>query len=717
MLRYCIGALLCVSCALPAFSQTSTLRVRVIDAHEETPLPGASVRVEGTQLGVATDASGRAAVPGVPAGAQTIVVSYVGYETARLARTFPLADTTAIVVALEEHEESLDELVVGATRTSRTIADTPTRVEVIAGEEIEEKINMDPSGLTMLLSESPGITVQQTSAVSANVTFSIQGLGGRYTQLLRDGFPLYGGFAGGLSLLQVPPLDLAAIEVIKGPASTLYGGDAIAGIVNLVPKRPSETPEQTLLLNATSAGGMDVGGYYARRGAKTGVTVLASGHLQRPYDAEDDGFTNLPATRRVTLSPTVYRYGAGTLEAGLTAMAETRAGGSVTAVADDADGFVERNTSQRLTARVGYDRPVGGDLLVRLRTSGSLFHREIEVPGFRFAGDQRASYSEVSLRRTRQALALVGGADLRTDAFEVHAHSAPLGYTHAVAGGFAQATWDATPAVSLEGGLRVDATNAHGAFVLPKVSALLRVSPLVSVRAGGGLGYKLPTVFIEEAEGEAFRGVQPLAPDVEVETSAGGTLDLNARGVVADKMAFSFNANLFWTRLQHPLIAEAGPQDALIVVNAEGAATTRGVETSGRLDLEPVKLFVGYVLLDAQRDVGGRSERLPLTARHRTYSVLVWEKHGQFRLGLEAYYTGPQRLSSGGNAPGYWIAGVMGEKRFGQFSVFLNLENITDTRQSRTAPIVTGSPAAPAFAEIWGPTDGFVANGGVKVRL
>jgi outer membrane receptor for ferrienterochelin and colicins len=126
--------------------------------------------------------------------------------------------------------------VVSATRSSRTIANIPTRVEVISGEELDEKSNMKPGDIRMVLAESTGIQTQQTSATSGNSSIRIQGLDGKYTQIIRDGFPLYSGFSGGLGLLQVAPLDLKQVEVIKGSSSTLYGGGAIAGLVNLVSK-------------------------------------------------------------------------------------------------------------------------------------------------------------------------------------------------------------------------------------------------------------------------------------------------------------------------------------------------------------------------------------------------------------------------------------------------------------------------------------------------
>ena len=110
-----------------------------------------------------------------------------------------------------------------------------------------------------------GIQTQQVSATSANSSIRIQGLDGRYTQLLKDGFPLYAGFSGGLGLLQTPPLDLRQVEIIKGSSSTLYGGGAIAGLINLVSKTPEDKRELNFLANGTSAGGVDASSFYAQK--------------------------------------------------------------------------------------------------------------------------------------------------------------------------------------------------------------------------------------------------------------------------------------------------------------------------------------------------------------------------------------------------------------------------------------------------------------------
>lgn len=700
--------------------------VVVRDAHDGEPLTGVNVAVAGTEIGATTDAAGRASLVNVPSGRQTIWFSFIGFERVRLSYTFPLFDPEQIhEILLEEVHEEMEEIAVTATRTSRTIADQATRVETIAGEEIDEKISMEPSNISMLLNESPGITVQQTSATSGNAAIRIQGLDGRYTQILKDGFPLYGGFAGGLAILQVPPLDLQQVEVIKGPVSTLYGGDAIAGLVNLVSKSPGREPERSVLVNATSAGGFDVGGFFSGRGDRLGMTLFASGNVQRAYDPDEDAFTNLPRTLRLTVNPKLYYYpGARTsVSAGLGVMLEEREGGDVDAIRDGPTAdrvFIERNESRRITSQARLTHAFDARGALTIKNSVSLFDREIEVRPHRFSGRQVASYSEASVLFDQAAHDLVGGLDLRTDAFMERdvSRAEARDYRYVSAGAFVQDTWDATARLAFESGIRAEVHNQFGGFLLPRVSARYRLTNSLTLRAGGGLGYKAPTVFLEPSEERAFQGVLPLPRDARAENSLGGSVDLNYRTIVAERLIVSLNQAFYFTNLQHPLVPDTTSVGGILRYrNAEGEIHTRAFETNARLELGDLKLFLGYVYLNARDEHDARRGRVVLTPMHKTYSVLVYEVHDLGRVGLEAYYTGPQRLPGGGVTSGFWITGLMLERRIGFARVFLNLENFLGTIQSDYAPVVAGPRSAPRFADIWAPMDGFVVNGGVKIAL
>jgi outer membrane receptor for ferrienterochelin and colicins len=128
-------------------------------------------------------------------------------------------------------------------------------------------------------------------------------------------------------------------------------------------------------------------------------------------------------------------------------------------------------------------------------------------------------------------------------------------------------------------------------------------------------------------------------------------------------------------------------------------------------------LFAGYTYTDARAEYLTGDQFLPLTPKSKLNSSLLFEKEENFKVGVEAYYTGTQFLSDRFKTRAYWVVGVFGEKNFGKFSLFVNAENITDTRQSRFGTVVFPPHQNPTFAEIYTHTEGRVFNGGIKIRL
>jgi outer membrane receptor for ferrienterochelin and colicins len=694
--------------------------ISIKKSEDKTPLAGATAIIVSLNKTAVADSLGIATFANIAAGTYQIKVSYVGLEEQEVSVQVPQSDSTTIEVLLEEGEEHEEEVIVTTTRSSRTISDIPTRVETISGEELTEKGNMKPGDIRMLLNESTGIQTQQTSATSYNSSIRIQGLDGRYTQILRDGFPLYSGFSGGLSLMQVAPLDLKQIEVIKGSSSTLYGGGAIAGLVNLVSKTPTAKRELSFIGNGTSAGGLDLSGFYSQKFNKVGVTVFGSRNTGRAYDPADIGLTAIPKFERYTINPRLFIYGDKTkANVGISYITEDRIGGSMAFIKSGTAGFFEKNNTDRVTTQAQLTHRINDKSQLNFKNSYSRFDRFIQIPTYAFKGLQQSTFSEATYSTNGEKADWVIGANYLTDDFKENRQSnnALRNYHYNTFGAFIQNTWSPSPKFTLETGLRGDYVEQFGFELLPRISAMLKVSPKLTARLGGGLGYKTPTVFNEEAEKTQFQNILPINQSItQNERSAGANFDINYRTRIGD-VGFALNQLFFYTRLNRPLVLTTNDSTDYQFVNANGNIDTKGMETNLRFTYSDFKLFVGYTYADVNTHFNNMKSWFPLTARHRLNNVLMYEKDEKLKIGLEAYYFSPQKLSDGAIGKSYWTFGLMGEKVWEHFSIFVNFENFTDTRQTKFDTIYTGSINNPTFRDIYAPVDGFVVNGGIKIKL
>ncbi|MEO6732127.1 MAG: TonB-dependent receptor [Ferruginibacter sp.] len=707
-------------------SAQSTFKAQVIDANNNEPLLGSTAFIQGTNNGSRADTSGIIKLKNIPGGKQIVVFGYIGYKEKKLTLNFPLTDTSTQTILLETNAQKMDEVVVSTTRSSRAIWDIPTRVETITSGELNEKTTMQPANVKMILTESTGIQIQQTSATSANSSIRIQGLDGKYTQLLKDGFPLYSGFSGGLSIVQIPPLDLKRVEVIKGASSTLYGGGAIAGLINFVTKVPIEKRELSFLINDNSTRATDISGFYSEKFKKVGITIFASQNNQAAYDADKDGLSDIPKYSRVNFNPKIYCYinPASTLSFGINSSFENRLGGDMQLINNKADSihpYFEKNVSNRVSSHLNFETTFTDKSILTFKNSICYFDRSVGKPGYIFFGKQVSSFSELNYLLNRKKSEWVMGGNVWTDHFkQTSATLYPLNSSLTVGGVFVQNTFRPNKKLILESGLRADATSQKDFFVLPRVSLLYKITSQFSTRIGGGLGYNTPTIFSEEAEEKGFKNIQPLdLHKAQPENSIGGNFDFNYRTSLFDNLSFSINQMFFYTRLNKPLILN----DSVLsngnyeFKNVVGYLDSKGFETNVKLKYDDVALYCGYTFIGAIRHFNNTKTINPLTAKNRIYTTLTYEIEDKLQVGYELFYTGQQQLSSGETRPDYWIMGISAQYKYKHVSLFVNAENFTGRRQTRYESIYTGTLQNPQFKEIWAPTDGFMFNGGFKISL
>ena len=542
-----------------SFSQTSDISISVSDAETNEPLLGATVYFEELAKGAVTDFYGIATFTEIPNGNHIIKISYIGFKT--IETTIDVGTKKEFAFKLESGGNELDEVVIQSSRSTRTVRKIPTRIEFIGAEELGEKAVMNPTNISMVLRESTGIQMQQTSLSSGNTNIRIQGLDGRYTQLLRDGFPLYGGFSSGLSILQIPPLDLKQFEIIKGSSSTLYGGGAIAGLINMVSKTPDEEPALDIMLTQTQALGSTANVFYSKRNEKFGVSLYGSGHYQKAYDPEDDDFSNLPKTTSISFNPKFFYYPSEktTFWFGLNGTYDDRIGGDITKIESGENGihqYTEENVSKRLSSQAVYETQIDSVSSLTIKNSISFFDRELTIPDFTFDGKQTNTFTEINYQKSANKTDWIFGANLYTSDFDENDNATlQRDQTDITYGAFANNIYDISDNWILETGLRADYNTDFGFFPLPRVSLLYKNDSGFSSRIGGGLGYKIPDIFTEEAEFINFENVLGIdKSSLNAERSYGVNLDFNYQTRLFETVGFSINQLFYVTAINDALL-------------------------------------------------------------------------------------------------------------------------------------------------------------------
>ena len=731
---------------VPRRDSLATLRVRVI--HESVPVQGAIVR--GGATGGQTARDGVATLRLAP-GPHVIVTTRLGFSPDTLGVALTAGQDTAVVVALRAQAAEIERVTVAATRSERRVEDSPLRVEVVDEEEVAEKTVMTPGDIAMMLNETSGLRVQTTSPSLGGANVRVQGLRGRYTLLLADGLPLYGGQAGGLGLLQIPPLDLARAEVIKGTASALYGPSALGGVVNLVSRRPGEKPVRELLLNQTSRGGTDavafvgqpLGGARAKGSAPWGATALVSAHRQRENDRDGDGWADMPGYERLVARPRLFHDRDGrSAFATIGFTGENRDGGTLAGrVAPDGRPYREALRTRRADAGMLGRWVVDGRDILSIRASGVEQRHRHRFGPVREEDRHRTWFTEASAALPRGRWTYVVGAAYQEDSYR-NDDVAGFDYAFRVPSLFAQIDVDPVAWLALSASARVDGHSAYATVLNARGSALFRLATDGwlrgwTTRISGGTGSFVPVAFTEETEVVGLSALRPLT-GLGVERAVSGSLDLNGP-VELPYGRIELNATLFGSRLTHPVAAREEPAvspsttSTLSLVNAPAPARTWGVELLARLRRGPARVTATYAYLRATEWAPNiltptyvvRRE-VPLVPRHTAGVVASIEREEAYRVGLEVYYTGRQALDDNPyrqvSRP-YVIVGLLAERWVGTPAgtarLFINLENIGDVRQTRYDPLLLQTPREGGrwTTDAWTELSGFTLNGGVRLAL
>lgn len=694
----------------------------VKDSASGEALTGVSVLAERTGETRQTNDSGLVVFTNLPDGSNEFTLTYSGAAEKKL--VFSLPDTSLHLIYLVQQAGALDQVVISTTRTEARMESSPLKVEVLGREDMNEENTIKPGNIASILGDVSGVQIQQSSPVSGNANVRIQGLEGRYTQILRDGMPLFEGFSGGFGILTIPPLDLRQIELVKGSASTLYGGGAIGGLVNLISKRPTATQEAVLTLNRSTLKESNLNTYFAKRSGRIGYSFFGGITDQGASDVNDDGLTDVSKQRTSIVHPRLFFYPSSktTVIAGYTGTFSQNTGGDVLVlkgIKNAQHQFFETNDTRRHTGEFILEQNFAHGVKGSIKSSVSHFDRSIETAPHFFRGTQLNYYTEASLFIPKAHWNLVAGFNVTGDEFRKKPSDviSLRDFSNNTLGAFAQATHHFGGSTTLETGLRVDHHQDYGSFVLPRLALFHRFSEAWGSRFGFGMGYKTPNALAPQNVEYAIQNLQPIAAGVRAETSYGFNAEVNYKKEFGRENSLFINQAFFLTRLQDPIVAHEAPSGEVVFRNEAKPIVSKGFDTYAQLELNGWEIYAGYTFTVAKRNYLPQNPAVPLTPQNRFAFTLVKEIQDAWRFGLEGSFTGRQYRENDTRTPGYLFLAAMVERKFGDHvSLVLNGENLLDYRQSDEEALFTGSLLYPRFKPLWAPIDGRVINLSLRLK-
>jgi len=665
-----------------------------------------------------TDSAGHARLV-LPAGRQIISVTRIGYKPTNMPVDV-VADSAITVRIPVEMAVAMEEVRISATRTERLAGETPIPVEVVDDMEVDENTLMAPSGITMLLNETPGLRVQAASPSLGTGSVRILGLPGQYTAMLADGLPLYGGGSSALGPLDISPVDLQRVEIIKGAASSLYGGQALGGVINLVSKLP--TGKSEVLLNRRMLGVTDAATWLSRQlTSGTGVSLLASGTTQSSADIDGDGWADQARAQRWNVRPRLTASDDRGRILFVTAGYgyDTRTGGTLgAALTPTGVSFREGLTSRRADVGATATLPLHGEgnAAFRFALSSSSRNR-VFGGGPREDEDISTGFLELTRSYVRERVTLVVGTSAQLDDFENSLNGA---FDHRwITPSLFATSEQALGPLTVSASVRGDAHPEAGVQVTERLAAMVKPGRGWSVRASVGTGFAPPTATTEETEAIGLRSIRPAAA-LRPEHSVGSMLDVNGSVAGAELLVTAYASRV---RDAIQLADAADGSGDGILTNTRESTRIAGVEGAvvWRFDGGRFLGTYGYGRGSRADATTGAREPMPLLPRHRAGGDLMFEREKTYRAGIEGIWYGAQSLDdnpyrSGSRPYLYLMAIVM--RQFGRVEAVANFENLLNVRQTDTDPLVRPLPATGGrwTTDVWAPLEGFMANAAIRYR-
>ncbi|MEZ4810053.1 MAG: TonB-dependent receptor [Allomuricauda sp.] len=670
-------------------------------AEEGNPLSYVNVLLKGTPMGTATDDEGRFSFTELEAGSYVLIASAIGYLLYRTNIIIGKGETKTIEIEMEPSAESLDETVVTGTLKPVSRLESPVPVEVYSPAFLKKN---PTASIFDALQNVNGVRPQINCNVCNTGDIHINGLEGPYTLVLIDGMPIVSGLGTVYGLTGIPNSLIEQIEIVKGPASTLYGSEAVGGLINIITKNALSAPE--FFADGFVTGW---GEYNLDMGSKIEVgqnTDLLLGinyfNYDVPIDNNADNFTDVTLQDRISL---FQKWNFKREDSRVFSLAgrffyEDRWGGEMQWTPEFRGGdeiYGESIYTRRWEVLGKYQLPLRENLLLSVSYND---HSQNSAYGNTlYLADQRIGFTQLTWDKSAGKHDLLLGGALRYNYYDDNTTATAKADNIWIPSVFVQDEIDLAAKHSFLAGLRYDYDRRHGNIFTPRAAYKWKLSDHDILRVNAGTGFRVVNLFTEDHA--ALTGSREVVITEALKPERSVNVNLNyLKKIYSDNgMFIGLDASVFYTHFSNIILPDYDTDpNAIIYDNLDGKSVSKGL--SANLEMvfaNGLRFLAGATWQDVSNTENGVTERQILTESFTG----TWNLSYTFRvLDLSMDYTGnlygPMRLPLLGDldprqqySPIWSIQNIQFTyKGLKDFEIYGGIKNLLDWTPNRGNPFI-----------------------------
>ncbi|WP_394347952.1 TonB-dependent receptor domain-containing protein [Maribacter algarum] len=670
-------------------------------ADDLTVIPFANVYLEGTTIGTSSDEDGKYSLKNIPEGKYKLRVKVLGYRD--FSKTISVGSNERLTIPIQmiAASEQLEEMVVSGTLKAVSRSESPVPVEVYSPTFLKKN---PTASIFEALQNVNGVRPQINCNVCNTGDIHINGLEGPYTLVLIDGMPIVSGLGTVYGLSGIPNSLIEQIEIVKGPASSLYGSEAVGGLINVITKNTLEAPDF-----AADAFLTGWGEYNLDLGAKIDVgkkTDLLLGvnyfNYDQLIDNNGDNFTDLTLQDRISVFQkwSFLRKDNRILSLAGRFFYEDRWGGELQWTPEFRGGdeiYGESIYTRRWEVLGKYQLPVKEKLLLSFSYND---HAQNSVYGnVPYLADQRIGFTQLTWDKKVGNHDVLVGSALRYNFYDDNTPATVSADEVVIPSLFVQDEISLAKKHSLLLGMRYDYDKRHGNIFTPRTAYRWKMTDNDILRLNAGTGFRVVNLFTEDHA--ALTGARDVIVTEELEPERSFNLNLNyLKKIYSENGTFaSVDASLFYTNFSNAILPDYDTNpNQIIYDNLNGTSISQGI--SANIDVvfpSGFKFLVGATFQDVKHTENGISRRQILTESYTG----TWNFGYNFRnLKLSVDYTGnlygPMRLPTLGErdprsdfSPVWSIQNIQFTyKGIGDFEFYGGIKNLLDWTPNRGNPFI-----------------------------